>query len=114
MALKMKENYQKNATEAAIQQTVSTANIYINRAGRELTSANAPNTTNNTQQSNQGKLLMDCEDGECMKGKQTRVNSCFKISYKNYILCSFMLYRYIFMEINRCLLCTMYRKIYKR
>ena len=92
MALKMKENYQKNATEAAIQQTVSMANVYINRAGRELTSANAPNTTNNTQQSNQGKLPMDCEDVESMKGKQTGVNSCFKISYKNIIFYVFLCY----------------------
>ncbi|XP_060857937.1 uncharacterized protein LOC132935410 [Metopolophium dirhodum] len=63
MALKMKENYQKTATAAA------PANVYINRAHRGVTLANAPITTNNTEQNMQGKLLKDCKDVESMKGK---------------------------------------------
>ncbi|XP_029345760.1 uncharacterized protein LOC115034126 [Acyrthosiphon pisum] len=65
MALKMKENYQKNATN---QQATSPANVYINRAGREVTLTNAPITTNNTQK-NQDKLPKDCEDVESIKGR---------------------------------------------
>lgn len=84
MALKMKENYQKNATAAAKQQAASPANVYINRAGRAVALANAPNTTNNTQK-NQEKLPNNCEDVESIKGKQSGVNSCFEISHKNVI-----------------------------
>ncbi|KAL4130848.1 hypothetical protein QTP88_008227 [Uroleucon formosanum] len=69
MALKMKENYQKNATAAAKQQAASPANVYINRAGRAVTLPNVPNTTDNTQKNNQEKLPNDCEDVESIKGK---------------------------------------------
>ncbi|XP_008185792.1 uncharacterized protein LOC100167868 isoform X2 [Acyrthosiphon pisum] len=68
MALKMKENYQKNATAAAKQQAASPANVYINRAGRAVTLTNAPIITNNTQK-NQDKLPKDCEDVESIKGR---------------------------------------------
>ncbi|XP_016661593.1 uncharacterized protein LOC100569111 [Acyrthosiphon pisum] len=60
MALKMKENYQKNATAAAKQQAAPPANVYINIAGRAVTMANAPIRSNNNQQ--------NCEDVESMKG----------------------------------------------
>jgi len=76
MALKMKENYQKNATAAAKQQTASPANVYINRAGRAVQLTNAPITTNNTQK-NQDKLPKDCEDVESLKGKQSGVKFMF-------------------------------------
>ena len=59
----MKENYQKNATAAAKQQATPPANVYINIAGRAVTMANAPITSNNNQQ--------NCEDVESMKGKQS-------------------------------------------
>jgi hypothetical protein len=68
MALKMKENFQKSATAAAKQQAASPANVYINRAGRAVTLANAPSTTNNTQKNNQEKLPKDSEDVESIKG----------------------------------------------
>lgn len=81
MALKMKENYQKNATAAA-KQAASPANVYINRAGRAVTLPNVPNTTDNTQKNNQEKLPNDCEDVESIKGKQSGVNSCLKFLMK--------------------------------
>jgi len=76
MALKMKENYQKNATAAAKQQAASPANVYINRAGRAVTLTNAPTTTNNAQKT-QDKIPKDCEDAESIKGKQSGVKFMF-------------------------------------
>jgi len=69
MALKMKENYQKNATAIAKQLAASPANVYINRAGRAVALTNASITTNNTQKNNQEKISKDCEDVESIKGK---------------------------------------------
>jgi len=69
MALKMKENYQKNATAAAKQQAASPANVYINRAGRAVAMVNAPTTTTNVQK-NQEKVPKDSEDVQSTKGKQ--------------------------------------------
>ncbi|CAI6347618.1 unnamed protein product [Macrosiphum euphorbiae] len=68
MALKMKENYQKNASAAAKQQAASPANVYINRAGRPVALTNAPITTNNTQK-NPDKSPKDSEDVESIKGR---------------------------------------------
>jgi len=76
MALKMKENYQKNATAAAKQLAASPANVYINRAGRAVSLTNAPSTTTNTQK-NQDKLPIDCEDEESIKGKKSGVKLMF-------------------------------------
>lgn len=95
MALKMKENYQKNATAAAKQQAASPANVYINRAGRAVTLVNTLNSTNNTPKNDQEKLPKDSEDVESVKGKLSGISLCSEISFENTILCFLMYYRYI-------------------
>lgn len=72
MALKMKESYQKSATATLRQGGTPTANVYINRAGRQvalpLVGASLPNSAT---KENVEKISKDCEDALSIKGQYT-------------------------------------------
>lgn len=79
MALKMKETFQKNATSLR-QQGVTTANVYINRAGRPVAlNAVAISSPNALQKLNQEKSK-DTEDSESIRGKQSQ-NKLFVLKH---------------------------------
>jgi hypothetical protein len=69
MALKMKESYQKSATATLKQGGTPTANVYINRAGRQvalpIVGVLPPNSAT---KENLEKISKDCEDALSIKG----------------------------------------------
>jgi len=81
MALKMKENYEKNEkneTVTANQQVASPVNSYIHKAEKIESLASASIVTNINKNNNQEILPKDCVYAESIKGKQLRINTiCF-------------------------------------
>lgn len=97
MALKMKENFQKNASQTTRQGTA--ANVYINRAGRSVPLNPTPaSSTPASSTPKETSLSKDAEDITSIKGKQSG-RKCFVL-----FVDWFFLRRFIWFDLQENLL----------